>query len=64
MRTYITTNKSKFKRVAFFCTFGGTDHQKLFDEMEALCELHPVNILAISQEEVLITTSSANLLTD
>ncbi|MGZ8880106.1 MAG: flavodoxin family protein [Halobacteriota archaeon] len=52
MRTYITTNKSKFKRVAFFCTHGGTDHQKLFDEMEALCELHPVNILAISQEEV------------
>jgi flavodoxin len=52
MRTYITAHKSKFKRVAFFCTQRGTDNQQLFDEMEALCELHPVDVLAISQEEV------------
>lgn len=55
MRTYITTNKSKFKRVAFFCTQGtqgGAESQQLFDEMEALCERRPVNTLALNNEEV------------
>ncbi|MEI7826782.1 MAG: hypothetical protein WCI87_03175 [Euryarchaeota archaeon] len=52
MRTYITNNKSKFKRVAFFCTQGGTENQQLFDEMEALCERHPVNVLALLEKEV------------
>jgi flavodoxin len=52
VRTYISANKSKFKRVAFFCTLGGTESKHLFDEMEALCEQHPVDILAVSQQEV------------
>jgi len=52
IRTYISANKSKFKRVAFFCTQGGTDNKQLFDEMEALCEQRPVGTLAVSQEEV------------
>ncbi len=51
-RTYITANKSKFKRVAFFCTQGGTENQQLFDEMEALCERRPVSILALRDAEV------------
>ena len=52
IRTYISANKSKFKRVAFFCTQGGTENKQLFDEMEALCEQRPVGVLAVSQEEV------------
>lgn len=52
MRAYISANKSKFKRVAFFCTQGGTRNKQLFDEMEVLCEQHPVDILAFSQKEV------------
>jgi flavodoxin len=52
MRTYISANKSKFKQVAFFCTQGGTENKLLFDEMEALCERRPVNVLAVSQKEV------------
>jgi len=52
MRTYIANNKAKFKGVAFFCTQGGTKNQPLFNEMEALCEQHPVNILALQQKEV------------
>jgi len=51
MRTYISLNKSKFKRVAFFCTHGGTENIQLFDEMKALCEQRPVDTLAVSQEE-------------
>ena len=51
MRTYITANKSKFKKVAFFCT-NGSGHQQLFDEMEALCEQPPINALGLPQKEV------------
>ena len=51
-RTYISANKSKFKRVAFFCTHGGTENKQLFDEMGAPCEQRPVDMLAVSQEEV------------
>lgn len=52
IRTYITYNKAKFEHVAFFCTQGGTTNKPLFDEMEALCEQHPLNILALRQNEV------------
>lgn len=52
VRTYISANKSKFKRVAFFCTQGGTKNDPLFHEMEALCEQRPVSILGVSQKEV------------
>ncbi|MCJ7639003.1 MAG: hypothetical protein MUO70_03820 [Euryarchaeota archaeon] len=51
-RTYIANNKSKFKRVAFFCTHGGGESQQLFAEMEALCERRPVSILALQEKEV------------
>jgi flavodoxin len=52
IRTYIANNKSKFKRVAFFCTHGGSESQQLFAEMEALCERRPVSILALQEKEV------------
>ena len=51
-RTYIANNKSKFKRVAFFCTHGGGESQQLFAEMESLCERSPVSSFAIKEEEV------------
>ena len=47
MRTYITINKSKFNRVAFFCTQGGNENRKLFDDMQALCGRSPVSVLAL-----------------
>jgi flavodoxin len=47
MRTYITINKSKFNRVAFFCTQGGNENKKLFDDMQALCGRRPVSVLAL-----------------
>src|SRR5659263_252116 len=51
-RTYVANNKSKLKRVAFFCTHGGGESQQLFAEMEALCERRPVSILALQEKEV------------
>jgi multimeric flavodoxin WrbA len=47
MRTYITINKSKFDRVAFFCTQGGNENKKLFSDMQALCGMPPVSVLAL-----------------
>jgi len=47
MRTYITINKSKFSGVAFFCTQGGNENRKLFDDMQALCGRSPVSVLAL-----------------
>ncbi len=32
--------------------WGGTESQQLFDEMEALCERHPIKVLALPQKEV------------
>ena len=52
MRTYIAENKSKFNRVAFFCTQGGTEYKRVFDEMVALCDKQPVGTIAIRQNEV------------
>lgn len=46
IRTYITVNKSKFTRVAFFCTQGGTENERLFSDMEALCGQKPVSVLS------------------
>ncbi|MDD1721251.1 MAG: flavodoxin domain-containing protein [Euryarchaeota archaeon] len=51
MRTYISANKSTFKKVAFFCT-NGVGHQKLFDEMEALCGRRPIHTLGLPEKEV------------
>ena len=52
MRTYITVNKSKFTRVAFFCTQGGTENERLFSDMEALCGQKPVSVLALRDADV------------
>ena len=52
MRTYMAENKSKFNRVAFFCTQGGAEYKRVFDEMEALCDKQPVDTIAIRQNEV------------
>ena len=52
MRTYITVNKSKFSRVAFFCTQGGTENDRLFSDMEALCGQKPVSVLALREADV------------
>lgn len=52
IRTYITTNKSKFNRVAFFCTQGGTENERLFSDMEALYGKNPASVLALRGADV------------
>ena len=49
MRTYLT--KNKFKKVAFFCTRGGSKVEKTFREMEKL-SCKPISTLALKTKEV------------
>jgi len=53
IRTYIHQNKSRFKNVAFFCTFGGSGFEDMFCQMEELCGKKPVSALAVDAMEVL-----------
>lgn len=52
IRTYISNNKSKFKKVAFFCTEGGKGGPKIFKSMAELCEKQPLNTLEITKKEI------------
>lgn len=52
VRTYLTQNKGKLKKVAFFCTEGGSGHDNAFSEMEKL-SLKPIACLAMRTVEVL-----------
>ena len=44
MRTYMTINKPKFNRVAFFCTWGDNENRKLFSDMQGPSEMPPVSV--------------------
>jgi len=52
IRTYISNNKSKIKKAAFFCTQGGSGDVKLFDEMVVFSGIHPVARMTILTREV------------
>ncbi|MFC1690670.1 flavodoxin family protein [Nanoarchaeota archaeon] len=53
IRTYITENKDKFKKVAFFITKGGSDCEKLFKEMGELAGKNPLATLELKTKEVI-----------
>lgn len=52
IRTYIEQNKVSFKKVAFFCTAGGSNFEKPFKELELICGKSPQNVLGLKQDEV------------
>jgi flavodoxin len=51
-RTYISDNKAKLKKVAFFCTAGGGLNGHIFADMEELCGKKPNATLELSTAEV------------
>lgn len=53
VRAYLEANKGKFKKVAFFCTQGGSGDAKAFAEMEKICGLKPEATLAFLTKEAL-----------
>jgi flavodoxin len=52
IRSYITSNKGRFKMVAFFCTQGGSGADGAFLEMERLCNIKPTAIIALLAKDV------------
>jgi flavodoxin len=51
-RTYITQEKANFKKVAFFCTMGGSGDDKAFAEMEKIIGQKPTATLALITKDV------------
>jgi hypothetical protein len=52
VRSYLLENRSKFRHVAFFCSFGGLGSQAAFDEMRELAGRAPVAQCAVRAAEV------------
>jgi flavodoxin len=51
IRTFILTNKTSIKKVAFFCTMGSSTG-KIFSEMEEIINIKPLGILSLKTKEV------------
>lgn len=49
VRAYLSKNRDKLKKVAFFCT--GINRGTTFSEMEALCGKRPVATLLVEEKE-------------
>jgi len=52
VRTYLAKNKSKFKSVAFFCTYAGRGSEKVLKSMESFCGKTAVGMLDILEKDV------------
>lgn len=52
MRTYITQQNKKFKRMAFFCTEGRSGHKSLFKQLKALTGKSPIATLVVKEKEL------------
>jgi len=52
VRTFIREYKDHFKKVAFFCTYGGVGVEKTFTDMGDLCGKNPVGVLALRMLEL------------
>ncbi len=52
LRTYINQNKNQFKKVAFFCTHGGSGELKTFKDIEDSTGIKPISKLGISAKDL------------
>ena len=52
VRTFLTHHKGKLKRVAFFCTYGGSGNERTFCQMAGACGQPPVATMAVRDREV------------
>lgn len=52
IRTYIKNNREQFKKVAFFCTYGGNGKERVFQDMEKLAQHNSVCKLALTDSEI------------
>jgi flavodoxin len=52
VRSYIKGHRRQFRRVAFFCTSGGSGHAKVFRDLESLCGRPAVATWAVTDVDV------------
>ena len=52
VRTFLAQNAEKLKSVAFFCTEGGSGHERAFRQMEELAGKKPLATLALLEKEL------------
>jgi len=52
IRTYLTEQKSKFKKVAFFCTMGSNGDKRTFIEMTGIVNQLPIATMALKTKQV------------
>lgn len=52
VRAYVTARMDRFKRVAFFCTQGGSGAPKVLVELEGLCGLKPLSTLVANDADI------------
>lgn len=52
IRSYLETQRDHFKRVAFFCTYGGSGQNKVLREMAALAGKPAVATMGVSDNEI------------
>ncbi len=50
--TYLKENRSKIKKAAFFCTYGGTGEEGTFRRMAEILESEPLQTMAITEKEM------------
>jgi flavodoxin len=53
IRTYIYQNRDNFKKIAFFCTFGGSGAEKTFRDMENICNKKPIATLQLKTKQLI-----------
>jgi len=52
VRTYARRHAGQFKRVAFFCTEGGSGDRRVFDELHRICGKPPRATMAVKEREL------------
>jgi hypothetical protein len=52
LRSYVAAHKAQMKRVAFFCTQGGSGAEKVFRDLAQLCGQSPLATLAVNDREL------------
>ena len=52
VRTYIQRHRRQFRRVAFFCTYGGSGSARVLSDLEHLCGRPAVATLAITDADI------------
>lgn len=52
VRRYLLDNRTRFNRVAFFCTLGGSGDDKALEEMGHIVDRTPIATLSVTQGQV------------